>query len=43
MAEDIQADLVQIGGKQSKLTSKEEGLTGNEYLIWQSTGEPGGS
>jgi len=42
MAEDAQADLVQIGGKQAKLTS-EEGLTGSKYLIWQSTGEPGGS
>jgi hypothetical protein len=35
--------LVQIGSRQSKKTSEEEGSAGNKYLIWQSTGEPGGS
>jgi len=30
MAEEVQADLVQIGSKKSKLTSEEEGLTGNK-------------
>jgi len=29
MTEDVQASLVQIGSKQSKLTSEEEGLVGN--------------
>jgi len=42
MAEEVQADLVEIGSKQSKLTTEQEGLTGNNYLIWQIE-EPGGS
>jgi len=31
MAEDV---FLLIGSKQSKLTSKEDGLAGNKYLIW---------